>query len=721
MNALQYFVCSVVIGAIAWWRGWYGLFHLVLGGVALALGFLAAFLWRRSCREDGEEDHEVGDPDGVADSPFRAVFLASLSGLAVSAYLGLVFAGAGRLDGLVRLFYDGDRKPFEARLELLAQAGQHEQVVELIKARLAAGRVSHHWRVELIRRQAGSMLEAADQASAGPDRLQRLEAAIAFASANHVDAHPAERLLQRERERHQARTELERLQAAGDWPQLTASLRFLLASRSRLDWVVPADQWLYDAYVAWARNSSNLPVRQERLELALQVAADFGLDPSAATALRESTEQQATIELSVQRAREEGSADARGKAQAEIARLNELKAMAEADRLRDQAAAAASRDQRDQEAAAQLARAEREARYRALIESGDCLEGTGTRQVLEQRLKFHTEALAFARASGLDPEPASTRLARTRDELNELLTRLQQASCPADLPPGARVQILYVGTDRFPPGLDVAVAVEDAQGQTIASLVAKDFRVTCAGEVLTNLSLALVQPELPLLHVIVALDVSGSMSGRPLAAGIAAAQAMIRSLGSEPGVRVKVLTFSGKVQVRCPWTHDLEQAARSVAGLTSSGQTALLAALESALTDLEACVGDRRLVVLSDGKDNQSSLRGSLPGLLARLGEAKVVASVIGLESAELDRTALEQLATGTRGSYYHAAAPEEVAMRFGEARRQLRREFYRLLLTPSLTVGTSSFEVRVEVGGANRAVDQTTVYRKPGAAVATR
>lgn len=721
MNALQFIVSSLVVGAVAWWRGWYEPFHLVIGGAALALGFTTAFLWRRSRQEDWEEDKEAEDAEGVADSPFRAIFLASLGGLAVSAYLGLVFAGAGRVDGLTRLFHDSDRKGFEARLELLAQAGQHEQVVELIRARLAAGRVSRHWRVELTRRQAESMLEAANQASASPDRLQRLEAAVAFAATNHVDPRRAESLLQRERERHQARTELEHLRAAGDWLQLTANLRFLLASRSRLDWVVPADQWLYDAFVAWARDSTNLTDRQERLELAFQAAADFGLDPSAATALKEAADQQAAIQLSVQRARDEASAAARSKAQAEIARLTEQQLKTEEDRKRDQAAAAAALERRDQETAAKLARAEREARYRAMIESGDSLEGPDARQVLEQRLKVLAEALELARASGLDPQPASTRISRTRDELNALLARLERESRPADLSPGASVHILRVGTDRFPPGLDLEVAVEDAQTQPVRALAAKDFRLTCGGEVVTNLALAPVRNQPPPLYVVVAVDCSGSMSREALTTALTSAQAMIRGLASERAVRVKAIAFSGHVRVRCDWTDDVEKAANSVAGVVAGGQTSLFAAVESALQDLQLHSGDRRIVLFTDGRDTQAGRGFKLDELLKNLRAAGVQVHAIGLQTQELDRPTLERLAAETGGTYYHAAAPAEMAARFLEARRQLRREFYRFLLTPSLPADTLGFEVRVEVGGANRAVDQRTIHLEQGAAVAVR
>jgi uncharacterized protein YegL len=721
MSTLKLFTGALMVASVAWWRGWTTPFHFAIGAAALGLGFLAAVLWRRSRQEDGEGPKEGDDAEGVSDNPFRALVFGAVGGLVVAAGLALVFGIAGAIDPIARIFCDGDRKAFEARLEPLAQAGQHDEVVARIRNRLAAGRVSRAWRADLIRQQGESLIEAAIGAKTRPDRLRRLESAVAFAQANGLDTRRGSVLRERERERHKLEAEFDRLRSARAWSQLIPNLRLEIAKADRSAWVIPADRWLSDACLAWARESTNLTERQEKIGWALDVAREFKLDPGPAQALRDTTAREVALDRQVQRAHDEGAAAARNAAQTEIAGLKRQQLETDAARKQDQVAAAAALEHQRTDAAARLKRAAAEARCRALIDAGDAAQGPASQPALEHQIRLYTEALGVARAGGLDPQPAAQQLDRTRAALADLRARIERDTRPADLPRGSTLRILRVGTDRFPPALDLAVAVDDGRGRAVTGLTAKDFRITCAGLALTNLILAPVQDQPPPLEVVVAMDCSASVAGPALASSIAGAQSMIGSLESERPVHVKVLAFRDTVEVRCDWTTDLDKAARSVAGLAADGRTALYAAVQLAANDLEPRPGDRRLVVFTDGKDTQAGPGDHLPASIARLRRAGVTVAAIGLQTRDLDRPTVERLAANTGGTYHHAAAPAEIAARFLEARRQLRREYYRFVLTPALVRGTPNFDLRVEAGGTNPILAQTSGQFPTGLAVAGR
>lgn len=63
-------------------------------------------------------------------------------------------------------------------------------------------------------------------------------------------------------------------------------------------------------------------------------------------------------------------------------------------------------------------------------------------------------------------------------------------------------------------------------------------------------------------------------------------------------------------------------------------------------------------------------------------------------------------MARATQGGYFEAAQVSEIAGKFLAARRQLRQEYYRIVLSPGfdLGIGEAALEVRV-VGGKGAAV----------------
>jgi Ca-activated chloride channel family protein len=108
------------------------------------------------------------------------------------------------------------------------------------------------------------------------------------------------------------------------------------------------------------------------------------------------------------------------------------------------------------------------------------------------------------------------------------------------------------------------------------------------------------------LNVICALDVSGSLDGRPLANLKRAYLAVVAALSGDD--RAALLTFASRVELRSALTKDRALLASLIDPVRAGGTTALFDAVFSALALREADEGRTLLVFFSDGLDTSSWL-----------------------------------------------------------------------------------------------------------------
>src|SRR6185503_13510895 len=113
----------------------------------------------------------------------------------------------------------------------------------------------------------------------------------------------------------------------------------------------------------------------------------------------------------------------------------------------------------------------------------------------------------------------------------------------------------------------VDLFITTSAGEPVRGLQQKDFRPSCDGRLAKILHVTSVQNQPPLLHLVIVLDESMSMSGKPLNATKAAAKATLADLAGNDRLSVQVLAFSDKVRVLCDWTADKMRAASAIDGL----------------------------------------------------------------------------------------------------------------------------------------------------------
>ena len=160
-------------------------------------------------------------------------------------------------------------------------------------------------------------------------------------------------------------------------------------------------------------------------------------------------------------------------------------------------------------------------------------------------------------------------------------------------------------TPRFTTGV-AAVRVDvlvTAGGRPVAGLTRADFDLRDNGvaQIVTDVS----AETLP-LNLISVLDLSGSVTGAPLANLKDGLTALIDALA--PADRAALVTFSERIELPTPLTGDKALLRRLVAGVKSGGKTSVIDATFAGLALREADDGRTLLLLFSDGRDTSSWL-----------------------------------------------------------------------------------------------------------------
>jgi tight adherence protein B len=214
-------------------------------------------------------------------------------------------------------------------------------------------------------------------------------------------------------------------------------------------------------------------------------------------------------------------------------------------------------------------------------------------------------------------------------------------------------------------------------------------------------------------NVVLALDTSRSMAGKPLAEAGAAATAFV---ASKPACdRMALVTFGQRAAQQGPFssaTIDADNSLRNLAVGANSG-TALWDAVDLSARVLASQPGGRVVVLLTDGDDVGS--RNSETAALSSLHRAGVVVYPIAF-GTKADASGLKRLATETGGSYHAAASSGTLTTIYASIAQELRHTWRLRYLTTARPGDT--IELKTSVGKLGSALKSVTVPDRGGSSV---
>jgi tight adherence protein B len=214
-------------------------------------------------------------------------------------------------------------------------------------------------------------------------------------------------------------------------------------------------------------------------------------------------------------------------------------------------------------------------------------------------------------------------------------------------------------------------------------------------------------------NVVLALDTSRSMAGKPLAEAAAAATAFVTTKPSSD--RIALVTFGQRASQQGPFstsTIDSDNALRTLTIGANSG-TALWDAVDLSARLLASQPGGRVVVLLTDGNDVGS--RASESDAILSLHKAGVVVYPIAFGS-RADTSGLERLASSTGGSFHTASTSATLSGIYSSIGRELRRTWRVRYLTTARP--GDKLELKASLG---RLGSDTTSVSVPGSGSATK
>jgi Ca-activated chloride channel family protein len=246
--------------------------------------------------------------------------------------------------------------------------------------------------------------------------------------------------------------------------------------------------------------------------------------------------------------------------------------------------------------------------------------------------------------------------------------------------------------------IDVLVS---AGGHPVRGLSSADFIVRDNG---VPQSVDFVRLENMPLNVVLALDLSGSVTGARLADLRGAATAALESLDAKD--RAAVITFSHAVAQRHALTSDRTSLHAILGATEPSGGTALIDAAHAAVMASEVSEGRGLVMIFSDGVDTASWLLAPQVVEVARRTETVVYAIV---PSRSLRDPFLDDLCEATGGRAIAAGPGADLRETFLRVLDEFRTR-YVISFTPRGVPqdGWHRLDVRVRMSGA-------TVRARPG------
>lgn len=210
----------------------------------------------------------------------------------------------------------------------------------------------------------------------------------------------------------------------------------------------------------------------------------------------------------------------------------------------------------------------------------------------------------------------------------------------------------------FPEGR-VYVLVTDQSGATLTDFKIGNFTIIDNGNpsVLTGVS-KVNEP----LSVIICMDRSGSMFGKPTTDANAAAKQFIDNL--ESGDAAAIIDFASEAAVRIGFTTNKSQLKATIDAGEASGATALYDAMGLASQELRNRSGRKFIIVLTDGNENASQTFTTREMAADEVNKSGVAAHIIGLGYG-VDNDSLSFIASVTNGRFLLSPTSDQLAAQF--------------------------------------------------------
>ena len=233
------------------------------------------------------------------------------------------------------------------------------------------------------------------------------------------------------------------------------------------------------------------------------------------------------------------------------------------------------------------------------------------------------------------------------------------------------VDLVSLSTEEW-PAAQAVVTILDGDGRPLTGLAEDHFQATLNGSLVSVTSVTRAVDSAVGIAVVLALDVSGSMSGGALAQAKGDAQLFLDGLGPEDSFAI--IAFSDTVQSLLGFTQDKDAARAAIAGLTASGDTALYEATDASVRlAVDSGIDRRAVVLLTDGRNDSPTFTRSEALATVQTSDVPIFAIGIG---ADIDRSYLQEVAEMSGGRFTETPSLQGLTQLYDEVAELLRGQY---------------------------------------------
>ena len=263
--------------------------------------------------------------------------------------------------------------------------------------------------------------------------------------------------------------------------------------------------------------------------------------------------------------------------------------------------------------------------------------------------------------------------------------------------------------DEYP---QVSIYLNFKEGSELGSqdLTQENFNVLENGEKVKDLSIERVARITEPIGVVLVIDTSGSMIGKPIEDAQVAASLFMDEMRKID--RFAVVGFADSVTVYSKFTSDRTRLKDSISQTVAWGETSLFDGLMIALEQFkdQEDMKHRYLIVLSDGMDTVSKL--TVQDAIAKAQKEKVTIYSIALLSYDFNPVDIGNISKSTGGELMVAANSGELKELYRAISRKIRNQ-YRISYT-SLWPNTETIEANIAVEKSGIASSAKISYQNP-------
>jgi len=211
------------------------------------------------------------------------------------------------------------------------------------------------------------------------------------------------------------------------------------------------------------------------------------------------------------------------------------------------------------------------------------------------------------------------------------------------------------------------------------------------------------------IAVVLLIDSSGSMKGKPIADAKAAAGHFVRLMGSDD--QISVIAFSSKPNLVADYNSNKKRVINSINAIQASGETAVYDALSLAARQIKTSgLKQNYIVLLSDGGDTVSRTKPLI--CIDQLRALKVPVYTIALKSPEFDIGTLENISSQSGGKLLQAINSDELNPFYSRIAEQIKNNIEIEYRSPGFD--TKDIDLDITIGQGSKLLHINTAYQNP-------